>query len=237
MTDRVLVAGATGGVGSHIVRKLLHAGASVRILVRDADKARKLFAEADGPAALEIIVGDVQQPATLIPAMGDVTRVLCATGSKTPIGSNSPQHVDYEGVRNLADAAKGAGIERFLLVSSMAVTKPNHFLNAFGQVLTWKLRGENYLRASGVPYTIVRPGGLQDTPGGQRGLIFDQGDRVQGMISREDVGEVCVRALDREDTRNVTFEVMNSDSPAPRPGDWDQLFGALQPDAAPAAGA
>ena len=237
MTDRVLVAGATGGVGSHIVRKLLGQGASVRILVRDVEKARRLFAGAEGSGALEIVGGDVRQPATLIPAMGGVKHVLCATGSSTPIGSNSPQHVDYEGVRNLVDAAKNEGVERFLLVSSMAVTKPNHFLNAFGQVLTWKLRGENHLRASGVPYTIVRPGGLQNASGGQGGLIFDQGDRAQGMISREDVSEVCVRALGREDTHNVTFEVMNSDGPPPSPADWDRLFGALQPDAALAAGA
>jgi uncharacterized protein YbjT (DUF2867 family) len=231
MTDRILVAGATGGVGAHIVRRLLSGGTSVRILVRDAEKARRLFPGAEGSGAIDIVVGDVRQPATLIPAVHGVTHVVCATGSSTPIGSNSPQHVDYEGVRNLVDAAKHEGVARFLLVSSMAVTKPNHFLNAFGQVLTWKLRGENHLRASGVPYTIVRPGGLQNAPGGRKGLIFDQGDRAQGMVSREDVGEVCLRALEREDTRDVTFEVMNSDGPAPGSGDWDHLFGALQPDA------
>lgn len=236
MKGRVLVAGATGGVGAHIVHGFLRQGVSVRILVRDAEKARRLFGGAEGAGALEIVVGDVRKQATLIPAMRDVTHCLCATGSSTPIGDNAPQHVDYEGVRNLVEAAKDAGVGRFLLVSSMAVTKPNHFLNAFGQVLTWKLRGENYLRMSGVPYTIVRPGGLQNAPGGHKGLFFDQGDRAQGMVSREDVGEVCVRAIDREDARNVTFEVINSDDPPPGPADWERLFGALEPDAEPAAG-
>lgn len=234
MEHTILVAGATGGVGSSIVRRLLEEGQSVRILVRDAEKARRLFAGIGQPDALEIVGGDVRQPETLTAAMAGVTHVLCATGSRTPVGGNAPQQVDYEGVRNLTEAAKIAGVEQFLLVSSMAVTKPDHFLNSFGQVLTWKLRGEDALRASGIPYTIVRPGGLQDAPGGQKALTFDQGDRMMGMISREDVAEVCVRALDRPEARSVTFEVINTDGAAPGPEEWDALFGALQPDATPA---
>jgi uncharacterized protein YbjT (DUF2867 family) len=218
----ILVAGATGGVGSHIVRKLLDRGAAVRVLVRDAAKARKMFG--DGAA---IVVGDTRNPETLGAALEGARAVICATGSGTPLGDNTPEKVDYEGVRNLAEAAKTAGVEQFVLVSSIAVTKPDHPLNAFGKVLSWKLKGEDALRASGLTYTVIRPGGLRDEPGGRTALRFDQGDRIMGMISREDVAEVCIQALGRPAAFNVTLEVVAMDGQPPV--DWDVLFGALRP--------
>ena len=142
MERRILVAGATGGVGTKIVSQLLEQGRPVRVLVRDEDKAAKLFAGVGQPEMLEIVVGDVRRPETLGPAFEGISHIFCATGSRAPIGSNAPQHVDYEGVNNLVNAAKTAAVEHFVLVSSMSVTNPNHFLNAFGKVLTWKLRGK-----------------------------------------------------------------------------------------------
>ncbi len=233
MDSKILVAGATGGVGEQVVRQLLAAGRAVRILVRDEAKATKLFADTERSDQLEFVVGDVRHPETLGPAFAGMSHVICATGSRAPIGGNAPKNVDYEGVSNLVDAAKVAGVTRFLLVSSMSVTKSNHFLNAFGQVLTWKLRGENVLRASGLPYTIVRPGGLKDDPGGVLALYFDQGDRIgTGMISRADVATVCLHALGRVEALNTTFEVVNKEGSPPDAAGWDALFATLQPDAA-----
>ena len=119
-------------------------------------------------------------------------------------------------------------MEHFVLVSSCAVTKPDHPLNKFGQVLTWKLKGEDVLRASGLAYTIVRPGGLTNEPGGQSALVIDQGDRLNGMISRADVAEVCVQALQQPNARNTTFEVVQAQG-APV-DDWAALFATLRPD-------
>jgi uncharacterized protein YbjT (DUF2867 family) len=102
------------------------------------------------------------------------------------------------------------------------VTHPDHPLNAFGQVLTWKLKGEDALRGSGLNYTIVCPGGLRDEPGGRYRLRFDQGDRMTGMISREDVAEICIQALDEPAARNLTFEVVQTGEEGPN--DWKALF-------------
>lgn len=220
----ILVAGATGGVGGQIVRKLMARGAAVRILVRDVAKARSLFGT---NPALEIVQGDTRTPEMLRPAVAGVRAVICATGSTTPNSDNTPEKVDFEGVRNLVTAAKIAGVDRFVLVSSIAVTKPDHPLNAFGQVLTWKLRGEDSLRGSGLTYTIVRPGGLTDAVGGQAALRFDQGDRIMGMTPRSDVAEVCIQALDRPQAYNVTFEVIQAEGPS---GEWDAWFADLRPD-------
>jgi uncharacterized protein YbjT (DUF2867 family) len=223
MREIVLVVGATGGVGQHVTSKLLERGEPVCLLVRNPVRIRTLFG--DVPC---VFVGDTRQPESLTPALSDVRAVICATGTTTPAGSNSPEHVDYRGVRNLVEAARAARVGHFVLVSSCAVTRPDHPLNNFGQVLTWKLKGEDALRASGLMYTVVRPGGLTNEPGGQAALTFAQGDRISGMVSRADVAEVCIQALRQPNARNVTFEVVQAQG-APV-DNWATLFATLSPD-------
>ncbi len=219
-----LVAGATGVLGQKLVSKLLLRSQHVRALVRDADKGRALLGE-----NLEVVEGDVRRIDTVHDVMMNVHTVICAAGARTAEGTNTPEQVDYEGVRNLVLAAQHAAVKRFLLVSSLAVTRPEHPLNRFGHVLDWKRRGEDALRDSGIAYTIVRPGGLTDEPGGQKGILLGQGDTISGRISRADLAEVCLRALDSDRTQNTTFEVVETDGLPP--SDWDALFDALKPDA------
>ncbi|XP_066377033.1 protein HIGH CHLOROPHYLL FLUORESCENCE PHENOTYPE 173, chloroplastic-like [Miscanthus floridulus] len=75
------------------------------------------------------------------------------------------------------------------------------------QVLKAKKAGEDALRRSGLGYTIVRPGPLQEEPGGQRALIFDQGNRISQGISCADVADICVKALHDSTARNKSFDV------------------------------
>ncbi|KAL6576928.1 hypothetical protein OROMI_011204 [Orobanche minor] len=75
------------------------------------------------------------------------------------------------------------------------------------QVLKAKRAGEYSLRRSGVGYTIIRPGPLKEEPGGQRALIFDQGNRISQGISCADVADICVKALHDSTARNKSFDV------------------------------
>ncbi|KAJ3696295.1 hypothetical protein LUZ60_001672 [Juncus effusus] len=75
------------------------------------------------------------------------------------------------------------------------------------QVLKAKKAGEDSLRKSGLGYTIIRPGPLQEEPGGQRALIFDQGNRISQGISCADVADICVKALHDSTARNKSFDV------------------------------
>ncbi|XP_021720262.1 uncharacterized protein LOC110687923 [Chenopodium quinoa] len=75
------------------------------------------------------------------------------------------------------------------------------------QVLRAKKAGEDSLRKSGLGYTIVRPGPLMEEPGGQRALIFDQGNRISQGISCADVADICVKALHDSTARNKSFDV------------------------------
>ena len=75
------------------------------------------------------------------------------------------------------------------------------------RVVKAKREGERLLRNSGLGYTIVRPGTLLEEPGGNKALVFDQGDRITQSISCADVADVCVKALHAEEARNKSFDV------------------------------
>lgn len=207
MNNKILIAGATGQTGRIIVQKLLDRNVRPRILVRDEFSAQKLFSH-----RVDTSLGDIRQIESLLPAMSDVDVIISAVGSRTPVGKNCPKRLDYEGVANLVQAARMSGVHRFILISSIAVTQANHPMNCFGKVLDWKLEGENALRKSGLDYAIIRPGGLVDTPGGQKSLVFDQGDKILGTISRSDLAEICLCVLDHPGNMHLTFEVIQSEN-------------------------
>jgi uncharacterized protein YbjT (DUF2867 family) len=222
--DLVLVAGASGRTGQYVVRELTAGGFRVRALVRDADSARARLGD-----GVEYAIGDVRQRATLDAAMQGVRYAISAVGAVPKEPGNGPEFVDYEGVRNLAEAAAAAKLDQLVIVSSAGVTQKDHVLNRmFDNVLIWKGKGEEAVRASGVPYTIVRPGGLTDKPGGQSGVRLEQGDKGTGMIPRGDLARVCVAALKSAAARNRTFEVYAAETSPDI--DWDELFGKLAAD-------
>ena len=223
MTEKILVVGGTGRTGQIIVRKLLEAGFHPHLLIRDIPKAEALFG-----AAVTLHQADVRDVETLIQPLQGVDVLISAVGTCAPVGENCPKRVDYEGVANLVRAAQETGVRRFILISSIAVTHPEHPLNRYGKILDWKLKGENTLRESGLDYTIIRPGGLTDKPGGCKGLVFSQGDQILGSLSREDLAEICLQALQQSDLTRVTFEAIQAENKG-HPN-WAGLFSALLPD-------
>ncbi|MBC7972617.1 MAG: CIA30 family protein [Verrucomicrobia bacterium] len=131
-------------------------------------------------------------------------------------------------------------LPQFVLVSSAGVTRidrpglnlddepPAVRMNdQLGGILTWKRRGEEAVRESGIPYTIVRPCALTEAPGGKQ-LIVDQGDNMRGAISRDDVAAICIHAIEQPSACNVTFEVKAEASDGSV--HWTTFFEPLQPD-------
>lgn len=229
--ELVLVVGATGRTGVHAVEQLVAKGYRVRAFVRDADKARATL-----PAGIDIAVGDVRDPATIAPAMQGVTYVISAIGGgvRNAASGNGPADVDRDGNIHLVDAAKRAGVAQFVLVSSGGVAQADTYPMEFMRpVLAAKLASENHLRASGLPYTIVEPGGLVDQAGEHSRIALRQEPGAEhGRVSRAAVAQICVAALGSRAARGKTFEVS---SEAGEPViDLEPLFAALQPDTPPA---
>jgi len=232
--NKVFVAGATGETGRRIVMALRAKGYQVIAGCRDPQKAISLGFGLD--KEVEIKQADVTKgPEVLAQAMEDAQAVICATGfsgvNVTKVGS-----VDEQGTKNLVDAAKAKGISKFVLISSLLTNakavgqedNPNYkFLNLFGGVLDRKLAAEQYLRASGLNYTIVRPGGLAKEPPEEVGnLIVGKEDTLFGLdtdpgrrISRDTVAAVCVAALVQPRADNKVIEVVSSPSAPVLPED------------------
>lgn len=229
--DLVLVAGATGRTGVQAVTQLAAKGYRVRALVRDADKARATL-----PGGTDIVVGDVRDPASLAAAMQGVTHVISAIGGggRNPAAGNGPDDIDRQGNINLVDAALAAGASRFVLVSSVGVEQAETYPMAFMRpILAAKRASEEYLRASGLPYTIVQPGGLIDEAGEHRRVVLRQEAGAEpGRIARADLARVSIAALGSTAALGKTFEVL---AVAGEPvDDLAPLFTALRADAPPA---
>ncbi|NJN31880.1 MAG: SDR family oxidoreductase [Synechococcales cyanobacterium RM1_1_8] len=200
---KAIVAGATGKTGYRIVQQLVAQGIPVKALVRDAAKAKAML-----PPEAEIVLGDVLDPKTLTAALADCTVLLSATGAAPSFDPSGPYKVDFEGTKNLVEAAKQQGIEQFVLVSSLCVSKLFHPLNLFWLILVWKKQAEAYLQNSGLTYTIVRPGGLKEADSDDK-LVMAKADQLfEGSLPRQKVAQVCVAALGDSAAKNKVVEIV-----------------------------
>ncbi len=139
------------------------------------------------------------------------------------------------------NAYDGSAKPQFIMISSAGVTRPGRpginleeeppavrMNDQLGGILTWKLRGEDAVRESGVPYVIIRPCALTEESG-DKALVFDQGDNMRGKVSREDIAELCIQLLEQSSACNVTFEVKEAEN-IYGSRDWDILCSTLKPD-------
>ncbi|KAL0419522.1 UNVERIFIED_CONTAM: putative protein, chloroplastic [Sesamum radiatum] len=234
-----------------VVASLLNRNIKSRLLLRNPEKATALFGEQD-EEKLQVVQGDTRNPQDLDPYMFEgVTHVICTTGttafpSRRWDGDNTPERVDWEGVRNLVSALP-ASLKRIVLVSSVGVTKFNEIpwsiMNLFG-VLKYKKMGEDFVRNSGLPFTIIRAGRLTDGPytsydlntllqstaGERRAVLIGQGDKLVGEVSRLVVAEACIQALDIDFTEGQIYEInsVKGEGPGSDPQKWQELFRTAQ---------
>jgi len=214
---KVLVAGATGQTGRRIVAELMQQGVSVRAMVRNLEKGKEIL-----PPEVELVFGDVLQPASLQVAIADCTALICATGATPSFNFTEPFLVDYQGTKNLADAAKASQIEHFVLVSSMCVSQFFHPLNLFWLVLYWKKQAETYLQNSGLTYTIVRPGGLLNEDNSDAIVTASADTLSEGRIPRVKIAQLCVATLSQPAAQQKIVEAIAQ--PDARSLSWEQLF-------------
>ncbi|WP_405018327.1 NAD(P)H-binding protein [Kitasatospora sp. NBC_00070] len=222
MDNPVAVIGGAGSVGRLVVAGLVSRGEQVRVVSRRARPGGSVAA----------FRADVRDRESLgAPLAGCSAVVVSVEPGTSDSGPNSPKATMYDGVLNVLDAATAGGEKpHIVLVSQIYVTRSNHPINSTGRMLDWRLAGEDAVRSSGLPYTVVRPSWL--TGGGTGGVRLEQGDTGDGQISRQAVADACVQALYLPSARSLTFEMYGA--PGSAPADWDDLFQALAPDSATA---
>lgn len=222
----VLVVGATGSIGRLVVEEALREGHAVRALVRSAEKARQL------PREAQAVIGDLTRPDTLPDAVDGIDAVVFTHGSDGARKAGA-ETVDYGGVRNIL-LALGSRTLRIALMTAIGVTNRTGSYNRSTESHDWKRRAERLVRASGLPYTIVRPGWFDYNKPDEHRLVFLQGDTRQagnssdGVIARRQIAEVLVSSLLSNDGSRKTFELVAAKGPAQ--DDLDPLFAALDAD-------
>lgn len=222
----VLVVGATGSIGRLVVQEALRQGHVVRALVRTPDKASQL------PREAHIALGDVTRADTLPAAVEGVEAIVFTLGSDGA-GKAGAESVDYGGVRNVLRAL-GARKARIALMTSIGVTNRTGSYNRSTESHDWKRRSERLVRASKLPYTIVRPGWFDYNGPNEHQLVLLQGDTRQkgnssdGVIARRQIAEVLVHSLTSDQAVRKTFELIATTGPAP--ADFDSLFASLDAD-------
>ena len=123
------------------------------------------------------------------------------------------ERADYVGNKNLIDAAVKAGVQKFILVSSIgsgnsAVALPPQALETLGPVLAEKEKAEKYLIESGLTYTIIRPGGLKSEPATGNGVLSEN-PKTAGTIHRADVALLVCRCLNSEGANNKILSAVD----------------------------
>lgn len=218
----ILLVGGTGSIGRHVADAATRAGHTVRILSRTARAAT---------GSITTVTGDLTDAASLQGAVDCIDAVVFTHG--THGGESGVRDVDYGGVRNVLTAI-GSRPVRIALMTAIGVTVRDGSYNRSSKAHDWKRRAERLVRASGHPYTIVRPGWFDYNDANQHQLHFLQGDTRRagnasdGVIARSQIADVLVASLTSPAADRKTFELVADRGPAQAA--LEPLFAALTPD-------
>jgi uncharacterized protein YbjT (DUF2867 family) len=206
MSHDVVIAGGHGQIALLLERRLADAGHRARGLVRNPDHAADLEA-----AGAEPVVADLEALDDLAPYVEGADAVVFAAGAGPGSGAARKRTVDLGGAVKLVEAARAAGVRRYLMVSAMGAADPAASSEAMRPYLEAKAEADAAVAASGLDFTIVRPGLLTDEPG--TGAV-SVGERLaRGSIPRDDVAAVLVAALDEPRTVGRSFDLVSGEAP------------------------
>ena len=206
---KVVVAGANGLTGRIVLKLLTEAGHEPVAMIRD-------FAQREALEALgaECRIGDLEKP--LGYAVRGCRGAIFAAGSGSGTGPEKTIDVDQNGAMAMIETCVRMNVRRFVMLSSIAADTPERGPESLHHYFGAKAVADRHLQASGLDYTIVRPGFLTNEPG--TGAIATGADlgplaKATHSVTREDVARVLVDCLDRDNTVEKTFEMIEGPTP------------------------
>jgi uncharacterized protein YbjT (DUF2867 family) len=199
--ENILVAGANGTTGKKVVTLLNESPYFNPIaMVRKVEQQAYFKAK-----NIETVLGDLE--GDISPLFNDsFDKVIFAAGS----GGTNVIGVDQEGAKKLIDASKKANIKKFVMLSSMGADKPEE-ATQLQEFLKAKYNADEYLKVSGLNYSIVRPGSLTNEPA-LTTIELEGKLNKWGEISREDVAQTLMQTLDDNVANKATFEIIKGDT-------------------------
>ncbi|KAK7255691.1 hypothetical protein RIF29_29110 [Crotalaria pallida] len=201
--DAVLVTDGDSEMGQMVILSLIVKRTRVKALVKDKRVALEAFG-----SYVESMAGDTGDNRFLKKALRGVRTVICPNeGFISSVGSLQ-------------------GVQHVIFLSQLSVYSGNSGIQSLMKSNAKKLaeQDESVLKTSGIPYTVIRTGALQDTPGGKEGFNFDEGCAASGSLSKEDAAFVCVAALQCVPQTGFIFEVANGEN---KVSDWKQCLAGL----------
>ncbi|GAU28776.1 hypothetical protein TSUD_357620 [Trifolium subterraneum] len=201
--DAVLVTDGDSEMGQMVILSLIVNKSRVKALVKDKRVALEAFGN-----YVESMVGDTSDNRFVKKALRGVRTIICPNeGFISSVGSLQ-------------------GVKHVILLPQLSVYSGKLGIQSMMKSNAKKLaeQDESVLKTSGIPYTIIRTGELQDTPGGQQGFTFDKGCAGSGSISKEDAAFICVKALEFVPQTGFTFEVANGEN---KISDWKECLVTL----------
>ncbi|MFQ4141183.1 SDR family oxidoreductase [Chlorogloeopsis sp. ULAP02] len=203
----IFLAGASRGVGREIAKCLSEQQTHVKALLRTEATRGEL--EAMGT---KVVLGDAMNVDDVERAISEDEPFYAVVSTIGGLAKDN-NRADYIGNKNLIDVAVKAGVKKFILVTSIGtgnsvVALSPQILEALQPVLIDKEKAEQHLIASGLTYTIIRPGGLQSENSTGNGVLTED-IKVAGMINRADVAQLVCRCLNSDAANNKVLSAVD----------------------------
>lgn len=206
----VVIAGGHGQIALRLERLLAGSGHRARAIIRNPDHAPDVEAAGGEPVVLDLEA--LAGPGDLIEAVRGADAVVFAAGAGPGSGPERKRTVDHGAAVALIAAADAAGVDRYVMISTLGADRPDAGGEAMRAYFEAKGEAEEALRASDLRYTIVRPGSLTDDPG--TGLVTVAEHLGEwGSIPRDDVAAVLHTVLVDDRAPGRTIELIAGDTP------------------------
>jgi uncharacterized protein YbjT (DUF2867 family) len=198
--SKTLIIGASGQIGQLITKTLVETEEDARALVRDKSKLDHL----EG-SDLEIVEADLE--GDFSQAFDGIDNVIFVAGSGGSTGADKTLLIDLWAAKKAVDYAKEANVKQFIMVSSIGADDPEAIESDIKPYLVAKHMADQYLMASGVPFTIVRPGPLTNDKGQGKITIKRPNSREEMAIPRADVAKSVLFILSKDNLNGKIFEL------------------------------
>lgn len=212
---KILVAGSHGQIGQRLIKAIAHSGHSSVAMIRSAGQAPEMTAL----GAHETVVADLEDDCS--DALAGVDVVVFTAGSGGHTSAEKTDTVDRDGAISMIDQSVRHGVRRFLMVSSINADTPEQGPQAMQHYFAAKKAADDRLKASGLDYTVLRPGKLTDDTGTGRVALAESLGRT-GDVTRDDVASVLLAMVDAPAAFNRQLELLAGDTSI------DQAIDALQ---------
>lgn len=205
----VLVVGAHGQIGQHLVEELKNDNKHTPIAFVRKEEQVKEFKEKDVEARLGNLEDSVEE---IKKSMNDIDAVVFTAGSGGSTGADKTLLIDLDGAVKVIEATKASGIDRFVMVSAFGADDRDRWSDELKSYYVAKHFADMWLMDSSLNYTIVRPGMLENKESIGKVLIKDViKDNDVFSIPRIDVAKTIAETLDNENTYHKSFDLVTGE--------------------------